>query len=128
MSNVARNISISRLSSGVISRFSLAYQSFSPFHFAVDSWITMLFSVQGVLVLFDTLYRVILTCRHVRSFWSKAVVSISPVNLLSKQPEFDSPIVNKLYLLLQFLPFIWFQFLLVIVLIIFVIWLITGAF
>ena len=120
------NSTISSLSSPRISSYSLAYQDIQIPDMNLESWLGLLASLQTILFMFDYVYRVVATLKQVRKFWSKGIVTLPRIDLRPLQRKHRSSVLaratsvcvgcaEKMMLVVQVLPYVWFEVLVVIV-------------
>lgn len=127
----ANTVSISQT---LISAFSTYWTSFEYGSLDTSSLMQQLLTLQGILFLFDYLYRGVQSAKLIARFWSRGAVKLPIIKIRSAsntQPHaFDH---NGNYLrwcsyFLKALPFIWIQLLMIICFAVVVIWSISAVF
>lgn len=104
-----RNNSSSDFVANAFSSFDSAWASFSAYNLDIASLLASLLSINGMLYLFDYIYRTLQTIRIVRKFWSKGVVKMPAANMTNKSKEFNWRVLNSVHYALEILPYIWLQ-------------------
>lgn len=86
-------------------------------------------SLQGVLVFFDYIYRVLQSIRLIVRFWNRGVVKFPSVSLPSKATKvIQTKWMTYFQWLIRLLPFIWFQILIFVILLVLIIWITASKF
>jgi hypothetical protein len=119
ISSTFSNSTLDSIQSNLLSKFSTLWMSFHMKGFNFDSLISSFFTIQGIIFLFDYLYRIIQSIKLIARFWKKGVVKLPVVSLL-KPSDKKEMIFNSFYLsiisdFLIILPFLWIQLLCLIV-------------
>lgn len=120
----------------------MMWVSFRAGHVNYGVWLSSFFTIQGLLFLFDYIYRVIQSVKLINSFWRKGIVQLPVISLLDKFSSFsffpcftssndsgnqskgntNGGILNNptISWMITLLPYIWFQLLCLMVLIVLV--------
>ena len=83
--------------------------------FPFTAWITAFSSISALFILLDTLYRVLLTLRHIRMYWRKGVADIPSIDLRSRRGSFLTPALNYIEYTLEMAPIATLQVVLLVV-------------
>lgn len=111
---------------------SYVHSSWASFHYAnidVGVLLASFLSVQGVLYIFDYIYRVVQTLRLVTTFWGRGVVVLPKLDLRRRHDPTDvqAPWFTYTKLFLQILPYIWIQLLVVAACFVLMVWFVVAV-
>jgi hypothetical protein len=110
-----------------LSSFTTSWAAFSATHLDLGFIIESLLGLQGVLFLFDYIYRTFQTARLISKFWRCGVVALPKIDLRTRKAEFQSSrVLTKIGYVLHILPFVYMQLLLVALFIVLITWSIVG--
>lgn len=95
-----------------ISAFKQYWQPLVPEQTHILDWLASLLTLQGLLYLFDYLYRGLQTVQIVAKFWSRSVCPLPSVDLqVRRSNSKNSALVSLVF---QALPYVWLQILLLV--------------
>eukprot|EP01034_Spumella_vulgaris_P022699 gene22699-28850_t len=122
------NISASSLSSSALSSFSTSWSSISFGGINIATLLASISTIQGLLYLFDYMYRVFQSVRLFSKFWSRGVIKTPVIdNRITKDAQKKWTYLSYLGYALQILPFVWLQLLILIFLVALLMWSIAGV-
>jgi hypothetical protein len=132
LSSSLNNSTLDSMQSNLLSKFSTLWMSFHMKGFNVDYLVSSFLTIQGIIFLFDYIYRIIQSIKLIAKFWNKGVVKLPIVSLL-KPSDKKEMIFNSFYLsvisdFLIILPFLWIQLLCLIVFCIIIVTVIVSKF
>lgn len=122
----AANISSSRLDSTAASDYIASWVDYSYADLDFMSLLQSLLTLQGVLFLFDYIYRSYQTLRLVSKFWSRGVVKLPKIDTRMKKPEINQKAFIMTEWFFQLLPFFGLQILIIVLFVTAVVWIISG--
>ena len=116
----------SGLGVGSLSGYTFSYASFSSSHVNLAILLESFLTLQGVLYLFDYVYRTLQTVKLIATFWGKGVVSLPVTDLRPKKPEIGTKWFKYISYFLKLWPFFSLQILLIAIFVVVVVWGVAG--
>jgi hypothetical protein len=120
-----------RVKSGLLSLAPTFWATFDVTSIDISLLLRSFLSIQGVLYIFDYLYRILQTIQCLARFWGRGVVKLPKIDIRSKhdyRDDLKSPWFVYIQQMITILPLIWAQLLMCLAFLIVVIWLIAGNF
>ena len=120
-------VSSTSLTDHVLSSFSSTYATFQSYFIDFGPLIESILTLQGMLFLFDYIYRIFYTIKTISQFWNRGVVFFPKTDLQAiRHHEIKTQWFTIMTWIFRLMPFIWIQLLMLVVFIIVIVWSIAG--
>lgn len=129
MLDAARSVNVTSLlknSLSSLSGYSFTWADFTTASVDAAILVESFLAAQSAFYLFDYLYRAYLTARLVARYWGRGVVRLPKTDLRTHKPEIAQAWFTWTKRLLQWMPFLSLQLLLLAIFVVFIIWGFAG--
>jgi hypothetical protein len=112
-----------------LSTFTLSMQPVNMPEVKTNKIVHMLLDVQSLMFLMDYIFRVVVSARHIKSFCRNGVVIMPTIDLRASRSTAMTKLSsysNKLIFMMELVPFLWMEALVVAIFIIFIIFVVQG--
>ena len=120
------SVSTASLTDHILSNFRTSYAAFESYMVDFGPLVESVLTLQGLLYLFDYIYRAFYTFKTVSQFWNRGVVFFPKTDLQARHHEINTRWFTIITWVFRLMPFIWTQLLIIVVFIIVIVWSISG--